>query len=69
MKMGLLLILGCACCLITGCLNPLTDRLDSLANELNRVNTQLAETNKQLESANAKLVKIEDSLRNMNGNE
>jgi hypothetical protein len=69
MKTGLLLIIACACCLTTGCLNPLTDRLDSLGSELNRVNTQLAETNKQLESANAKLVKIEESLRNMNGNE
>lgn len=69
MKTGFLLTLGCLCCLNAGCLNPLTDRLDSLGSELNRVNTQLAETNKQLDSANAKLVKIEESLRNMNGNE
>jgi len=68
MKTGLLLILASACCLSTGCLNPITDRLDSVSVELNRVNTQLAETNKQLEMANARLVKIEESLRNMNGN-
>lgn len=68
MKTGILLIIGCMCCLNTGCLNPITDRLDSVSVELNRVNTQLAETNRQLEMANARLVKIEESLRNMNGN-
>lgn len=69
MKTRIVLILVCGCCLTSGCLDPLTDRLDTLGNELNRVNTQLAETNKQLESANAKLVKIEESLRGMNGHE
>ncbi|HQR07771.1 MAG TPA: hypothetical protein PLN21_13170 [Gemmatales bacterium] len=69
MKTRILLIIACACCITTGCLNPITDRLDSVGTELNRVNTQLAETNKQLQMANARLVKIEESLRNMNSNE
>lgn len=69
MKTGLWLIVCCACCLTTGCLNPITDRLDSVGTELNRVNTQLAETNKQLEMANARLVKIEEGVKRMGGNE
>ncbi len=69
MKTGLLLIIACACCLNAGCLNPITDRLDSVSTELTRVNTQLAETNKQLEMANARLVKIEEGVKRMGGNE
>lgn len=52
-----------------GCLQPLTDRLDSMNAELLRVNSQLADTNAQLDKANARLEKIEASLRGMNGRE
>jgi outer membrane murein-binding lipoprotein Lpp len=69
MKLSLWIILIVTTLLNAGCLNPITDRLDSVGTELNRVNTQLAETNNQLEMANARLVKIEESLRTMNGNE
>ena len=68
MKMWLWIITGVVCPLNSGCLNPITDRLDSVSTELTRVNTQLAETNQQLVQANTRLDKIEASMRRMNGN-
>lgn len=67
MKKFFQIVLCCAIYFSTGCLSPLTDRLDALNTELARVNAQLSDTNQQLQKANNKLDSIEISTRRMAG--